>query len=331
MALHPAGDAVVVSFLEVHPMADRRIIPADTVFRPGPDAGVGHALNAPALQPGMLPLDPRDFGENLIVHPLHALVGHVLPVILAAAVQFQDAVKHPVRIDGPPAAGKGPGIAPVEAAVNPPAGGRLEGRDHVGEFSVRVMVGVVPEFLEELALVHVPVAVEPGFPLLGRLGLQLLDVVRLLFHEGLVVRHQALDEHVIRRVFVRSEPAFLQPLDVLVPRPAGVAGHVHAFGKAVGPAQAGHDGFDLVFRHLGGLVNGDHVVFVTLNFHQIAVLSAEHELDAAAVGEAYLMGQAVVPGHARKLGLQGLDVVFQQLRVAFPHDEHADAGIFPAQ
>ena len=79
----------------------------------------------------------------------------------------------------------------------------------MGEALILIMFGIVGEFLEELSLVNVPIAVQPGVPHFGRQGLELLDVVRLFPHESGVVLDQRLDEHVVLRLFPLAELALL--------------------------------------------------------------------------------------------------------------------------
>ena len=142
----------------------------------------------------MLPFNGTDLRKHLLRRPLEPLVG--LP---CAAVEFQNPVGHPVRVYGPPAAGEGPVVAPVEAAVDSPMLRDLKGVDDMGEAAVPIVLGVVPEFFEELALVYIPAAVEPGFPQLRRELFQGTQIFRLAFHQGLVVQIAEKEDRRIER------------------------------------------------------------------------------------------------------------------------------------
>ena len=189
-------------------------------------------------------------------------------------------------------------------------------------------VRLQPEVLEELPREHVPPPLQPHFPQVPRQGFQLGHIFRLRGHQRLVVLHQCLDEHIVLRVLAALEPAVDEyPLDVGVPLAAGVAGEIHPLREAVHAAQAGRNGPHLELGQLRGLVQEDHVILHALEPVQVPVPLAVHEVDDAAVEKPQHLVPVVVFGHAQALLPQGVDVVVDQLRIAPPHDQQADARI----
>ena len=231
--LHPTREPAVVAPLEVDAAAlgcpgDR--FPARGV----PDGGIGHADDMGTRQPRVLPLHPRDLGENALGAPPHPHVG----LARGAPVEFEDAVKPPVAVLYPPPHRKGFGVAEVKRAVALPVRGGRKGLDHVGAQAVGVMRGTVGELLEHLPLVHVPVALEVRPPLMLRQGFQAADVVGVGGHQHLVVVHAGGDKAVVLGALSLAVDAIDEkPLDVGVAHPAGVAGVINAgaeigFGRA---------------------------------------------------------------------------------------------------
>ena len=125
------------------------------------------------------------------------------------------------------------------------------GVDDMGEAAVPIVLGVVPEFFEELALVYVPAAVEPGLPQLRRELFQGTQIFRLAFHQGPVVRAQGLDKI----------PVDEQPLEVAVGRPAGIQGVVGPFGEGIDAPDAGVDLHQPLLLELPCLIGKPNVVF----------------------------------------------------------------------
>ena len=253
VALHPAGDALVVAGHEVDPEARRGLghaLAAACV----PDGGVGHALDPPPPEPGVLPLDAGDLLKLLIRRPAHALVGGI-----GAAVELEDAVQHPLVVERPPRAGEGLSVAEVVAPKQGPApprpGAHIQRRDHMAPSPLglqlfprqlaavlrgRLHVRLDAEILKELSLEDVPASVEPSLSELRRQALELLQVVRVFLHECPVVRDQGLDEAVLVRLLALAKaPVEKEALDPGVALAAGIAGVVDALGKVVGASDAG--------------------------------------------------------------------------------------------
>ena len=288
----------------------------------------------------MLPLHLRDLPKLLVGSPLDALVGG-----LGASVQLQYAVQHSVIVHRPPRAGKGLVVAKVVAAAYLPALGRVKGLDDVRppalfqqRFDLHALlrglcrVGCVAEFLEKLPLEDVPAPVQPRLPQFGRQRLQLLDVVGLLGHEHLVVRHQRLNKRVVIGVFALLEFAVDEyPLDVGMPLAAGIHGVINPLGKAVRASQTRADGLHLVLGQLRGLVEVDHVVFHALEPVHVAVLGAVGKVDGRSVAEFEHLVLVVVPGDPLQLGPQSVDVVVDQLRIRPAHDQLPDARVVQRQ
>lgn len=103
-------------------------------------------------------------------------------------------------------------IAPVKAAVHRPPRWDVEWPDHMGEPSllqklflrqlIPTLIGqpyiwLHPEILKHLALKKIPAAAQPCIPELRRQSLQQLHILRVRFHQGLVVRHQSLDKLIV--------------------------------------------------------------------------------------------------------------------------------------
>nr|DAF55469.1 MAG TPA: hypothetical protein [Podoviridae sp. ctgFL11] len=326
MQLHPAGDALVVPRGEKHLIFCRRV--GDGLSRRAvPDSRVRNADDLFSRQKPMFPLNLPDLCEYLLGRPFQALVG-----FSRAAVEFQNAVGYPIPIHRPPAAGEGPVISPVKAAVNRPVLRDLEGIDDMGKVPVAVMAGVVPEFLKELPLVYIPAAVEPGLPQLGRQLFQGAQVFRLLFQQGPVVRAEGLDEGVVLRVFlVRIISVDEQPFEVPVGRAAGVQGIVGTLGKPVHAPDAGIDLGQPAFLELPRLVGEPHVIFRALVLPQIRVRRAVPEGNGTAVWEPEELVRAPVLGDPSEELPQGCDVIVKQFFVGSSGNEYLDARIVQAQ
>ena len=223
-------------------------------------------------------------------------------------------------------------VAPVEAAVDGPVLRDLKGVDDMGEAAVPIVLGVVPEFFKELALVYVPAAVEPGLPQLRRELFQGTQIFRLAFHQGLVVRAQGLDEGIVLRVLLfRKIPVDEQPLEVAVGRSAGVQGVVGPFGKGVDAPDAGVDLHQPLLLELPCLIGKPNVVFRTLVLPQVPIRCAVAEGNGASVGKMDELVRAFVLGHPCEQLLQGSDMVVEQLLIGLSGDEYLDAWVVQAQ
>ena len=193
-------------------------------------------------------------------------------------------------------------------------------------------VGLRAEVLEELPLKDIPVSLQPGLPQLLRQGLQLVDVVRLRLHQRQVVCDQALYERVILGTFSCLVPLVNKdPLDVAVALASGVAGVIDPLWQVVGAAQAGRDGFHLVFAELRRLVQENDIELRALVLVQVRIVSAVAEFDGAAVPKGQDLVPVVVLGVSHQLGPEDLDVVVHQLRVGPPDNQHLDALVLACQ
>ena len=326
MQLHPPGEPLVVPGREVDLVPGRGV--RDALPRlPVPDGGVGDPRDPLSRKPPVLGFNAVNLPEHLLRRPLDPLVGGS-----GAAVQLQNPVGHPVVVHRPPAAGKGPVVAPVEAAVNFPPLGNFERLNDMGEPPVPVVGGVVPEFLKELAVEHIPAALQPGLAQLGRQFFQRAQVFRLAFLQGGVVADLCLDKGVVLRVLVRLKPPVdEQPLEVAVAGAAGVQGVVGALGKVVHAPDAGVDLGQPAFLKLSRLVGKPHVVLRALVLAQIGTAAAIAERDGAAVRESEQLFGLVVPGKPSQDGGEGGNVVVEKLLVGPAGDEDLDAGVAQAQ
>lgn len=202
----------------------------------------------------------------------------------------------------------------------------------MGEPPVLIVGGVVGKFLEHLPLEHVPLALQPGVPQPPGQGLQLAQIVRLLFQQGPVVGDLGGDEHIVIGVFPRLEPPVdEQALDIAVSRPAGIAGVVQPLGKFVDAPQAGGKLPQPFLLQLGGLVQEDHVVFRPLIAVHVAVGGAVAEVQDAAVGENELPGGGPVFRETGQLLPQKADVVGLQLLIGPAHQQQTDPRIAQGQ
>ena len=173
---------------------------------------------------------------------------------------------------------------------------------------------------------------EPGIPQLGRQSLQLVNIIRLAFHQGPVVRHQRLDEAVVGRILPRLVFAVdEEPLHVPVGHAPGVAGVVHPLGKTVDTPDTGGDFANPQLLELGGLVQENHVILRALVLIQVGILGAVAKAQRGAVGEEELPLRLDVPGNSRQLPAKGLDVVVFQLLIGAPDDEQPNSGVAQGQ
>lgn len=192
--------------------------------------------------------------------------------------------------------------------------------------------GMLIGILEHLPLEHVPLALQPGVPQPPGQGLQLAQIVRLLFQQGPVVGDLGGDEHIVIGVFPRLEPPVdEQALDIAVPRPAGVAGVIQPLGKFVDAPETGRELPQPLLLQLGGLVQEDHVVFRPLIAVHIAVGGAVAEVQDAAVGENELPGGGPVFRETGQLLPQKADVVGFQLLIGPAHQQQTDPRIAQGQ
>ena len=142
------------------------------------------------------------------------------------------------------------------------------------------------EFREELTLENVPATLEPGLPQAVGQAFELLDVLGEGFGQCAVVVDPGGNEKVVLGALaVAEESVDKKPLDPSVTDAAGVAGQVDPLWKAVDAAQAGLEHRKVVFAELGGLVDGDHVVFLTLITQSVPPRGAVAEIYPAFVWE----------------------------------------------
>ena len=134
---------------------------------------VGNTQYAPPSQVRLLLFEVRNRLKLFVGIPMQTLVG-----LSRAAVQLRDAVHAPVVIHRPPAAGERLGVPEVVASVHVPLPRHVKGFDHVGPPPVLIVGRVVGELLEHLPRQHVPLALQPRRPQLGRQRLQLPHVLR---------------------------------------------------------------------------------------------------------------------------------------------------------
>ena len=280
MHLHPSGNTLVVTRRKIHLVLGRSLCQALSGLRV-PDGRVCNSVDPFPSEPPVLGLDPVDFRKHLVRRPLHALVG-----VCRAAVQLQYSVHHAVIVHGPPAAGEGLVVAPVEGAVDLPALWDLKRLDHMGVLPVHVVLGVVVEVFKELSEEDVPGALQPRLTELWWKSLQLSDVVRLLLHQRLVIPHTGLNEAVLlRNLAGEVSPLNEKPLDPGMAHAAGVAGQVVPLGILVldsgrHTTDAGCQDLELLLGELRGLVNVQDVALRALEVVQILVVGAvfEHDL-----------------------------------------------------
>ena len=175
MQLHFSGDAGVIALAEVHaaPASARLHLSCDALAAGFVEAGrVADVINRDVVV---------DFVHFAGDDPVRDLVRRNrkpdvrLPVL--APIPFLVAVHSSGVIHRPPAAGERPCVAVVERHVSRPVRRNLERLDDVREPPVLVVLRVVRELHENLALEGIPVAVQQRPSQSVRLLLQLEDVI----------------------------------------------------------------------------------------------------------------------------------------------------------
>ena len=137
------------------------------------------------------------------------------------------------------------------------------------------MLWVVHELFKKLPFVCVPPALEPCGAARRRQLLQFPQVLWLRLHKRLVVLYLRLNEKVIIRVLIVVEvPVDKHPLEIRMPRAAGVQRIIRPLWKSVRSSHASIDRIDPRFLHLPGLVQEYHVVFCALVLSDVAFLCA---------------------------------------------------------
>ncbi|MPM31070.1 hypothetical protein SDC9_77623 [bioreactor metagenome] len=177
-----------------------------------------------------------------------------IEVLLAVLPVHPDSL---VAVDGRPVAGE-----EVEPVVKNPVA-RPQRGDREGLTGVHSAF----EFAEELPRQRVPVAVPVRGPNVLGQQVQKGDIIGPLSDGkcGVVV-HRRRNEEVVVRVLFRKVvlPGDEEPFHPGVSDTAGVAGQVHAFGDSVCSPQAGPQRAEFILGEVGGLVDEDPVVFLSL-------------------------------------------------------------------
>ena len=190
------------------------------------------------------------------------------------------------------------------------------------------MLWVVHELFKKLPFVCVPPALEPCGAARRRQLLQFPQVLWLRLHKRLVVLYLRLNEKVIIRVLIVVEvPVDKHPLEIRMPRAAGVQRIIRPLWKSVRSSHASIDRIDPRFLHLPGLVQEYHVVFCALVLSDVAFLCAVAEGDLRTVRECEFLVRLVVLRNPMQHPLQRRNVVVLQLLVCPSDDQHLDAGI----
>ena len=297
MHLHLSVDAGMVAPLEVDPLPLHQRPDALRAVA-APDRRVPHAVDALALEVGVLGLDAAYLPGHLRRFHLDAGVGRA-----CAAVILPDAVEPPVVVHSIPAHREGPGVAPVQPAPNRPAIRDLEGGDDVGVDAVGVVLAVVAPLCKDLAGEGVPVAIQQGVALLLRHRGQPGDVVRVVLQQDFIVKHRGGDEdaglpprflapvrvsdlHLLPdrlHGFARRDEPLLDPPVAHAPG-VGLRPHIAAGPRPVG-AVPGEQVAVLVPQKLRQLVKVDEVIALALVIHPVLGMLHGPEVDFRAAGE----------------------------------------------
>ena len=311
--LHPPRQPLVVPGGEIDLMPCRSV--RDALSRlPVPDGGVGDSGDPLSRKPPVLAFDAVNFPEYLLRRPLDPLVGGS-----GAAVQLQNPVGYPIIVHCPPAAGKRLVVSPVETPVYLPALRYLKWIDDIRPLAVLVMIWNIHKVLKELALIHIPPAIQPRLPDFRRKLLEGAHVLRLTFHQRHIVRAKSLDKCVILRVFVIGKPPVnKQPLEIPVAGAAGVQCVVGALRKVVDTTDAGVNGGQPVFQELPCLVGKPHIVFSALVLPQVPIVCAVPKPDRRPIGECKAFIRFVVLCDAVQHDQKRRNVVVEKLPKCFP-------------
>ena len=188
-------------------------------------------------------------------------------------------------------------------------------------------VYIAVKFGEELPGVNIPVSVKPRSAQILRQRFKLVDVIRLRFHQRVVVLRLCRNKSVILRVLVRvKKPVNKQSLYPVVTGASRVRRKIGSFRKIIYASNNGFQSVELIFGKLRRFVYKQNIVFLPLVLQNITVRCTiscnDNTLFSLVFVEIECLVSLFVFGNSVQLLFKRRYVVSLKLRKGSPNYKH---------